>query len=331
MESEASNSLNLLRAQAALGTLGAMQDKADGLTAKGKGAQFSEDAKKRWKASLDFEAMFLGQMYKAMRQSVSGTSSELTQASPGREIFTEMLDQQYANQRIDSPVESGQTGMDNALKGTSNSLAAQIYRSLTRQNQDIVPEMDLRKSSALLGRPPLEARDGNEDIFSSEGLALGKILEARGRKAYRGTEGATLAESMLAPLVDLAAGTHKVSGNLIKSVIKAESNNKPQAVSRAGAKGLMQIMDSTAADLGLRDVFNPRENILAGTRYLKQLLDRYQGDEKLALAAYNAGPAQVDKYKGVPPFEETRNYVEKVLKTKRELDAKSGLVGGHGG
>ncbi|MEW6653804.1 MAG: lytic transglycosylase domain-containing protein, partial [Bacteroidota bacterium] len=92
---------------------------------------------------------------------------------------------------------------------------------------------------------------------------------------------------------------------------ESAANNK--AVSRAKAKGLMQLIDSTASDMGVRNVFNPRENILGGTKYFAQMLRQYSGDVKLALAAYNAGPQNVAKYKGVPPFEETKNYINKVL------------------
>ena len=120
--------------------------------------------------------------------------------------------------------------------------------------------------------------------------------------------------------MDLASRTYGVSANLIHSVIKAESNGQPLAVSDAGAKGMMQLMDSTARDMGVRNVFNANDNILGGTRYLKQMLDRFGGNEEKALAAYNAGPAAVDRFKGVPPFEETRAYVEKVLKAKKSLD-----------
>ena len=83
----------------------------------------------------------------------------------------------------------------------------------------------------------------------------------------------------------------------------------------------MQLMDIDRPDLGVRNVFNAGENVLAGTRYLKQMLTRFGGDESKALAAYNAGPATVERYKGIPPYEETKAYVEKVLKTKQNLDA----------
>ena len=111
-----------------------------------------------------------------------------------------------------------------------------------------------------------------------------------------------------------AARKHGISFSLIKAVIKAESDFDPYAVSRAGARGLMQIMPETAKDLGIIDPFDPRENILGGTRYLKMLLAEFQGDLPLTLAAYNAGPARVRILKCVPSIEETQNYVRRVMR-----------------
>jgi soluble lytic murein transglycosylase-like protein len=113
--------------------------------------------------------------------------------------------------------------------------------------------------------------------------------------------------------IEEASKTFGVDKGIIKSIILAESAGNHKAVSNAKAKGLMQLMDSTATEMGVKNVFNPRENIFGGTKYFAQMLRQYGGDLKLALAAYNAGPQNVEKYKGVPPFAETKTYINKVL------------------
>ena len=109
---------------------------------------------------------------------------------------------------------------------------------------------------------------------------------------------------------------HDVDPLLVHSVIRVESNYDPFAVSPKGAKGLMQLMDSTAADLGVKRSFDPGENIMGGAKYLRQMLDLYNNDETLALAAYNAGPSAVNQYKGLPPYPETQQYVSSVIALK---------------
>lgn len=109
-----------------------------------------------------------------------------------------------------------------------------------------------------------------------------------------------------------AASTHGVDPRLVLAVARRESAMNPRAVSRVGAQGLMQLMPATAAFLGITDSFDPRQNVFAGTRYLRTLLDTFRGDLDLTLAAYNAGPGAVQKYRGVPPYRETKAYVAAV-------------------
>lgn len=123
-----------------------------------------------------------------------------------------------------------------------------------------------------------------------------------------------LAADIVTPIIETAAKVNELQVKLVRAVIEQESGFRPCAVSRKGAKGLMQIMPDTAADLHVKDPFDPQENIAAGAKYLKQLLDKYKGDNKLALAAYNAGPAAVDAASGVPDIQETRDYVDSILK-----------------
>jgi len=115
-------------------------------------------------------------------------------------------------------------------------------------------------------------------------------------------------------LVNSASDQHRVDPDLIRSVIKAESGFNSQAVSPKGAQGLMQLMPSTASQLGVKNVFAPGENIEGGTRYLRDLLVLYNNDMAKALAAYNAGPQRVAQYNGVPPYRETHAYVVRVIK-----------------
>ncbi len=105
---------------------------------------------------------------------------------------------------------------------------------------------------------------------------------------------------------------------LVHAVVRAESGFNPRAVSRAGARGLMQLMPETAIEVGVRDVFHPQDNLDGGVSYLRGLLDRYSGDVHLALAAYNAGPGAVDSHGGVPPYAETKEYLRRVFRFRQE-------------
>ncbi len=115
-------------------------------------------------------------------------------------------------------------------------------------------------------------------------------------------------------IIHKAANRHKVDPALVKAIIMAESSYNPKAISKRGAKGLMQLMPETAKALGVMDIFDPEHNIDGGVRYFKRLVKKFNGDVKLALAAYNAGSRIVKKYQGIPPFEATHFYIKKVFK-----------------
>jgi soluble lytic murein transglycosylase-like protein len=121
-----------------------------------------------------------------------------------------------------------------------------------------------------------------------------------------------VAASSYQPLIREIAGRHAVPAKLVEAVIRVESGFDPRAVSRRGAQGLMQLMPATAKGLGVANPFDPKQNVEGGAKYLKQLLDQYGGDTQKALAAYNAGAGNVDKYNGVPPFAETQAYVANI-------------------
>ncbi len=125
-------------------------------------------------------------------------------------------------------------------------------------------------------------------------------------------------EQLFHPIIIQAAHRYHVDPSLIKAIIMAESSYNPKAVSKVGAQGLMQLMPNTAKELGVKDSFDPEQNIDGGVRYFKKLLDKYHGDKRLALAAYNAGSAKVKRYRGVPPFKATRIYIKKVCKYEKK-------------
>lgn len=123
------------------------------------------------------------------------------------------------------------------------------------------------------------------------------------------------------PIINACALEYGVDKALVKAVIHAESGYNPNAVSSKGASGLMQLMPKTAVGLKVANTLDPGDNIRGGVRYLRFLLDTFKGDVSLALAAYNAGMSNVAKYKGIPPFSETRNYVAKVLNYQRSYQS----------
>ncbi len=131
---------------------------------------------------------------------------------------------------------------------------------------------------------------------------------------------ATAREKKFQSYIHQASLKHGVEISLIKAIIKAESDFDPDAKSRVGAQGLMQLMPKTARSYNVHNSYNSRQNIDAGTEHIKKLLKKYNNDLKLALAAYNAGETAVNKYGGIPPFPETQRYVKKVLAFKKEFE-----------
>ncbi len=131
-----------------------------------------------------------------------------------------------------------------------------------------------------------------------------------------------------AELIRAASLKYKLDPQLVASVVKAESNFNPRAISRKNAQGLMQLMPETSTRLAVRNPFDPAQNIEAGTHYLRLMLDQFSGNLPLALAAYNAGPDRVAQYGGVPPYRETRDYVQRVTKRLSETSPSDSLPAG---
>lgn len=160
-------------------------------------------------------------------------------------------------------------------------------------------------------RPPTERNQyalvaKRDDVTNAGHIAANRPIEAGGREDFR-------------PAINAAARRYRVDPALIEAVIQVESNFDPNAVSRAGATGLMQLMAKTAAHYDVNNRFNPYENIRGGVAHLRDLMDRYDEKLPLVLAAYNAGSTAVTRYHGIPPYPETRRYIQKVMKAHGEF------------
>lgn len=165
--------------------------------------------------------------------------------------------------------------------------------------------------SLLLNNTSLDvdSRIYNKDNISN--LAMQQLLQ---KVSPDYNDNASYAnKAQLLGMINQISQKYGVDEKLVQAVIKRESGFKVDAKSKVGAMGLMQLMPSTAKALGVKDPYNARQNVEGGVKYLKSMLDKYNGNIILALAAYNAGPGAVDKYSGVPPYEETQNYVKNIL------------------
>ncbi len=237
----------------------------------------TRDQSQLHKAAEDFEALFVYYMLRSMRKTIS--KSGLLGNGMGGDMWESMFDQQLA-----------QVVAENTPLGIAELLTQQL--SPQSQNQEKPLSPPTRRSTLV---PYRVVRERLKATAPSQGIS--DLLPR------------------LAPFeshIRAAAQQHQLDPNLIRAVILAESSGNPRAISSKGAKGLMQLMDSTAQSMGVQDPLDPQQNIHGGARYLAQLLHTFQGDLNLALAAYNAGPTAVRKYGGIPPFPETQQYVQKV-------------------
>jgi soluble lytic murein transglycosylase-like protein len=238
------------------------------------------------KAANDFEAIFVNLMLKTMRQTI--VKSGLLDSGLGGEVMESMFDQELSRK----------------IAASSNlGIAESLVRHLS-DTQQKTPEAsggllqlrELRQQQAHPALPTSSITFRKIDANPYLDMPLSKRIES------------------FQPAIEKAAQKYRLNPSLIKAVIAAESAGNPHATSRKGAKGLMQLMDGTARQLNVSDSYNPEENIDGGARYLRQLLDMFDGDVTLALAGYNAGPGNVRKHNGIPPFPETQQYIRRVLK-----------------
>jgi len=229
-----------------------------------------EKLEKLRKVSEQFESILVGNMLKAMRETVP--EGGLFDRGIEMDIFEGLFDEEISG-RMASRHQLG--------------FADLVFRQLSGKLdlgvpiEDILNQVDKVQEKIKENKIPMHQHLKKDDSFI--------------------------------PIIQKAAKQFGIDPLLIEAVIKQESNGNPNAVSSKGAKGLMQLIDSTASMFGIKNSFNPEENVMGGTQYLKKLLNQFDNNIELALASYNAGPGNVRKYGGVPPFEETKNYVEKVL------------------
>lgn len=239
-----------------------------------RGQYDQKDKAKIAKAAKEFESLFTAMLLQSMTKTTNGLFGE---EGYGSDILDTIFEQEVASYISQSK---------------SLGIAEALYKKIT--GEEMSPELKVKLKS--LNTPELRINENDKEIPkvqpSNESLKRLQKYE---------------------DLIEEAAKEFGIDKNIIKSIILTESAANHRAVSPAKAKGLMQLMDTTAAEMGVRNVFDPKENIFGGTKYLAKMLRQYNGDLKLALAAYNAGPQNVEKYKGVPPFEETKNYITKVM------------------
>ena len=252
--------------------------------------KLSENLKNKTKeeamqACLKFESIFVKQMLKTMTKTLKGNS--LLGDKPGYDYYQDI----FLNKVSENISENSDLG-----------IAKQIFSQISQHN-NTESNIKIRKINHTD-----HIRNASQEISNKIKSQLNELPDKLNDRLEKYQN-----------IITRAAQKFDVNENMIKAIISQESYGNPKAVSSAGAKGLMQLMESTAEELGVTDIFNVKENIMGGVKYFKKMLDKFENSE-LALAAYNAGPSNVEKYKGIPPFDETTNYVKKVMNYFNKLD-----------
>jgi Rod binding domain-containing protein len=275
------------------------------------------------RATREFESLLVGYMLKSMRSGMK--VDELFGESYGGDVLESMFDAEMAN---------------HISRNSSLGLAEMLYRTMT--GEDLPVQQTQPRSSA--GAPAYQTHANAQASTQS----ASKVTAAKSNPAKStgspapavalsssdstgvnlASQAATHAVSdtlrrrldEVAPFIEEAADTHGVDRNLLKAVIATESHGDSLARSPRNAKGLMQLIDSTATAMGVKNVWDPRDNVMGGARYLSRLMAKFNGDQEKAVASYNAGPGAVLKHGGIPPFKETREYVEKVMNYLRAFE-----------
>ncbi len=253
--------------------------------------EYTEQQKAKLKAAAqDFEALFVQYMLKSMQDTENVDGQDDNGLGFGKNIMTGLFNSELSKYIA-----------QNSNLGIGNML----YKQLTGEDMyPVVSQEQVQASdSALMTPSKVQA------TYDGAGSQLKTLQQI---KAY--SSGSVLENvGKYSDIVNEAAETYDLNPNLIKAVIAAESAGKPDSVSSKDAKGLMQLTDETAKELGVVNSFDPYENIMGGAKYLKSLLSQFSGNLPKALASYNAGPGAVEQYGGVPPYTETQNYVKRVM------------------
>ena len=201
-----------------------------------------------------------------------------------------------------------QSYIDSSGKEIAMQRYAQIQAYVDNFDKKVKGEKDLKETKLETFADILKTSDSAATGFR----VLPSKLEATSSSTM-GYNSGSITKAQIQGIVSRVAKKYEVDERLINAVIKQESGFNPKATSHCGAMGLMQLMPATAKGLGVKDAYNPLQNIEGGVKYLSNLLKKYNGNTVLALAAYNAGSGAVDKYNGVPPYKETQNYVKNIL------------------
>ena len=243
-------------------------------------SKYSEVQKQRLaKAAKGFESMLTSLMLKSMQKTSGGMFGD---KNLGGDYFSSMFENKIASFISDK-------------KGLG--VAKLLYKKLTGEELKTAPTISNPKGISSYKILNIKPNKINKSVIVPSDTSLNRL-------------------NQYVPIINEASKLFNVDRNLIKSVILAESAANGKAISKVKAKGLMQLMDRTAKDLGVNNVWDSKENIFGGTKYLSQLLEQFNGKVDLALAGYNAGPNNVVKNNGVPEFKETKNYINRVLDRK---------------